>query len=362
MASFLPALPALSLDYIFSIPGVSYWLVPQSWSTSLNLLFFTLLWTTIVWTYRPFLVELYSTLAVRFLFYLVPCAFFLSFDAALPALARSFKAQGARALPVNAARQRGQSAKKRITFIVGIAVANVLLSSLAQAAVEALLTEVLHTRSALRMSAILPAPWSMVKDVVRAMFIRGVLMYYIHRFLLHSSSYSPTVSNAHQTYAHSLGSTMAFGAAFDHPVVYLLHRWLPIYLPAVYYRFHIITHLATLALVSLEDALIYSGYTVLPSTILLTGMARRQEKHLASGGRGNFGPYGFLDWLHGTSVDDYDVFDDIRAEAGKHDVQGKAQGMFDKAGEAIRGHAQDRDISPSDQDDAPARRPRRTRK
>lgn len=60
-------------------------------------------------------------------------------------------------------------------------------------------------------------------------------------------------------------------------------------------------------------------------------MARRADNHLLSGGKGNFGPWGVLDWVHGTTVGK-DVVDDVRKECDKHDVQGRASGLGDAAG------------------------------
>lgn len=36
--------------------------------------------------------------------------------------------------------------------------------------------------------------------------------------------------------------------------------------------------------------------------IMLGGITRRQELHSRGGGKGNFAPWGLLDWIHGTSI------------------------------------------------------------
>lgn len=336
-------IPGLSVDAILSAPLLSYALLPTlttSWTTSANIVFFSLTWATIVWSYSPLTVEFFSTLAVRILFYLGPCASFLSFDTSMPSVAQSMKAHGPEALPFKAA-GAGKSDQTRLPKVVALATFNTVLGVLLQAAIEALLTEVLHLRSGVRMAATLPAPWSLVKDLTVAFVVRGTLSYYIHRFLLHSTRYSPSLTRAHRSYAHSLNTTLPFSAAYDHPICYLLHRWLPVYLPALFFRFHLITYLLFSALIGLEEALVYSGYAVLPSTILLAGMARRQEKHVMSGGMGNFAPYGILDLVHGTAVGDEDVMDDMRKEAKKRDVKGKANKAVDSARDKINGEDED---------------------
>lgn len=40
---------------------------------------------------------------------------------------------------------------------------------------------------------------------------------------------------------------------------------------------------------------------------------------MESGGRGNYAPWGLLDWLHGTSAG-RDVVEDVRGEVEKQDV------------------------------------------
>jgi hypothetical protein len=98
------------------------------------------------------------------------------------------------------------------------------------------------------------------------------------------------------------------------------------------------TYLLLLALFSLEELFTYSGYNVLPSTIMLRGMARRTDAHMMSEGDGNFGPLGFLDWAHGTTLG-ADVVDDLKAEMQKHDVQERTGNAIDGAGDVANGVA-----------------------
>jgi hypothetical protein len=86
---------------------------------------------------------------------------------------------------------------------------------------------------------------------------------------------------------------------------------------------HILTYLLLLAISSLEELFTYSGYTILPSTIMLKGMARRVDAHMMSEGDGNFGPLGVLDWCHGTTLG-ADVVDDLKKEMEVHNVEEKA--------------------------------------
>ena len=53
--------------------------------------------------------------------------------------------------------------------------------------------------------------------------------------------------------------------------------------------------------------------------ILLGGIARRTAIHYASSGSANYGAWGVLDWIHGTSKGG-DVLEDVKDEADKHNV------------------------------------------
>lgn len=64
------------------------------------------------------------------------------------------------------------------------------------------------------------------------------------------------------------------------------------------------------------------------------GIARRQDLHSEGRGKGNFAPWGLLDWVHGTSIGG-DVVADVRDEAEKHEVKersGKAWGEVKESG------------------------------
>lgn len=98
------------------------------------------------------------------------------------------------------------------------------------------------------------------------------------------------------------------------------------------------TYLLLLALFSLEEVFTYSGYNVLPSTIMLRGMARRTDAHMMTQGKGNYGPLGVLDWSYGTTLG-ADVMDDLRDEMDKHHVQERTGKAIDDAGGAANGLA-----------------------
>jgi hypothetical protein len=110
----------------------------------------------------------------------------------------------------------------------------------------------------------------------------------------------------------------------------------PLFVPAIALRAHILPVLFALSLASLETLITYSGYSILPSGILLPGMAKRIDNHFLVQGQGNFAAFGALDWCHGTSVG-RDVVDDMRVEWDKHDGDGKLLDASDRAGNLLDG-------------------------
>lgn len=69
------------------------------------------------------------------------------------------------------------------------------------------------------------------------------------------------------------------------------------------FRFHMLTYIIYLTLISIEETFAYSGYTFMPTNFFLGGIARRVDLHLLGDAEGNFGPWGVLDWICGTAVD-----------------------------------------------------------
>ena len=89
-------------------------------STSVNFLLFYLTWSSLVLTHDPLNVEIYGTLAIRVLLFLLPSLGFCAFDIAAPSFAKGIKAYGTKQLPT-------QVDQKRLLRIAGVACGNVLL-------------------------------------------------------------------------------------------------------------------------------------------------------------------------------------------------------------------------------------------
>lgn len=121
--------------------------------------------------------ELFGTLGIRLIFFLVPSTLFLLFDTIIPSLAVSIKRQGGAALPTRSGgvqgRRRG-GGRPEWYSVLGLSILNVLLGVGIQAGVEFLFTEVFNIRSALKVTTTLPMPWSIAREVLRSLLLREV--------------------------------------------------------------------------------------------------------------------------------------------------------------------------------------------
>jgi hypothetical protein len=316
------------MDALLSLPIVSYLFSSSltSWSTSLNLLFFYMTWSTLVLSHSPLRIELIGTTAIRLVLWLIPSLLFLLFDTLVPSLSETIKRRGANALP-----PRDLSALSRT---LGLALFNTALSTVLEASISQLLSLGLHT-SVFPTSATLPLPWQAIRQLLLLFTAREVLTYYIHRHLLHKSTTLP--SRLHMSYAHShRAPPYSLLLAADHPLPYILHRFVPLYLPAAALRPHLLVYLLFAAMSTLEETLAMSGYTVVPG-IMMGGVARRCSTHYSSGGKGNYGAWGLLDWIHGTTGGRGDVVDDIRREGKKHGIKENGEsGVLSSGIEGLR--------------------------
>ncbi|OLN88341.1 hypothetical protein CCHL11_00019 [Colletotrichum chlorophyti] len=309
------------MDILLSLPIVSYFLAPSitSWSTSLNLLFFYMTWTTLVLSHGPLKIQLIGALALRLVLWLVPSLLFLLFDTLLPSLSESLKTAGSAALPP----AHGPTLVKTLL----LALFNLALSAAVEGSVSLAYASVFR-EPLFRSSTTLPLPFQLLKHLAVLIAAREVLTYYIHTRILHPGRTNrlrtPRVARLHAAYAHARPappySLMLYA---DHPLPFLAHRIVPVFLPALLLRPHLLTYFLLVAFCAVEETLAMSGYSVVPG-ILMGGITRRTAIHYAGRGEGNYGAWGVLDWAHGTSKGQ-DVVDDVRAEADKHRVKERGE-------------------------------------
>jgi len=169
------------------------------------------------------------------------------------------------------------------------------------------------------------------------LLVRDVLQYSIHRWLLHPGQ-KTSISKLHQNYAHSIKAPYSFTSHFDHPIPHFLHHDIPLLIPTLIFRPHILTYLLQLSLTTLASTFTHSGYNAVPG-ILLGGATQRCDLHFSSKGNGNYSSSGILDWICGTGVGG-DVMEDVKDEAEKHRVGERSsealKGLKESGKEGIR--------------------------
>lgn len=341
------------MDALISVPFISYLLFPgvTSWSKSLNLLFFTMTWTTLTLSHPPLRIELISIFAIRLIFWFLPSLLTLLLDLLVPSLAQQAKQIGASALPPRNAATIGR--------ILTISLGNMLLS-IALEGVVSHGVAIFTGRSVMPVTATPPLPWTILKHIVLLFLGREIVTYYVHRHLLHSESARVNRQNSPYSFSSFSSSLLKKLSTWhlaalpharkappfslllfaDHPAVSLLLRFIPIYVPALVLRPHLLTYLAFVALVTLEEMFTHSGYAIVPG-IVLGGMTRRTGTHYCNDGRGNFGTWGLLDWAHGTSVGGQDLVDDVKKEAEKHNLPAKSQRVAGDTANKMQDGAED---------------------
>ncbi|CAG9986704.1 unnamed protein product [Clonostachys byssicola] len=306
------------MDVLLSIPLVSTIFTP-SWSTSINILFFYATWSTLVLTHDAAVIHATALFVLRIFLWLIPSLLFLAFDTLFPGLAASIKFAGAASLP------------RRPLRLLALAVFNMLLLT----ATEAGLTYAFHyatSKPLFRTSTTLPLPWQVFKHVLILFSAREGLTYYTHRFLLHSNSRSP-LTTLHLRYGHA-NPACSLNLYGDHPLPLLVLNLIPVLLPSLILRPHLLTYILFTALCTGEGTLANSGYSIVPG-IFLGGIARRTAVHYASKGKANYGAWGFLDWVNGTSRGG-DVLEDVKDEAEKHHLKERSSKKVDEGAGLIQ--------------------------
>ncbi|KAL2818278.1 hypothetical protein BJX63DRAFT_429213 [Aspergillus granulosus] len=288
------------MDFI-TVPFLSIFVLPSlsAYSSSLNLLFFYMSWTTLVLSVSALRIEMIGTLVARLLFWVIPSCIFFLFDALAPSVAFNLKGGGEDGLPSGSKRHR---ASGHIIQIPGICLANFLLSIICQLLFEHTLVRYLNFRPAVQATIAIPLPWHIASHLFFGFLLREILSYNVHRWILHSPHRALAwVVKQHGQWFHGLRGTLPLTAHYDHPVPYILHNFLPMYLPVYCFRFHAITFIIYTIIISVEETFTYSGYSIIPTPIL-QGTASRVNMHLSSDGKRYFGRFGLVDFVMGTGA------------------------------------------------------------
>ena len=251
-------------------------------------------WATLVVSQPPLRIELLGSFAMRVLFYWIPALIFTAFDRVMPTLSSDLKVR------------RGGDIRSRDIFWIGMnGLLNQLFATAIQGGIQFTYSQLLMRKtSVFHIGITPPLPLSIIKDILLILTIREVITYVVHRYILHNSRRFSQLSRFHNMH-HQFAKYPVFAlkGQYYHYIDYFLIQFCPLYLPAYLLRVHLLTFFLTLAFVSLESALTYSGYDIFWRP--LGGAVRRIDRHHRPGGdRMDFGIWGILDWCCGTSGGD----------------------------------------------------------
>lgn len=237
-------------------------------------------WGQLVLQYSPSTLEFFGTSIVQLTFFWGISAIYTSLPYIFPSFSVRHKLQ----------KQEKQPTPAELWDCFTIVSRNQIVSTLLHIGLLKL-DIILGKPPSYRFDASLPGLVEIVRDVATGVFLREILFYYTHRLFHHPTLY-PVIHKPH----HRFTAPVALSAQYASIAEHLLANILPISLPLMIMRSHIVTFWVFLALELTETTTVHSGYD------FLAGSARKHDTHHERF-MVNFGTVGLLDWVHGTDGD-----------------------------------------------------------